>query len=371
MKLREMVERRQVIVTCGAGGVGKTTSSAALALAAARLGRRALVLTIDPARRLAQALAIPLQGPDPVRIDDAKLLEAGLTLPAGGELHAWMLDPQVVLERIVDRFSPSVEMAARIRRTRLYGALSEVIIGLQEYTAAEALFDFAEKGRYDLIVLDTPPSRNALDFLDAPRRLTRLLDERTLAMFAPVEHQASALVRAASKVVMTALEKTFGEPFTHDLQDFFGAFGTLFGKMRIHAEGVRTLLGSPRSAFIVVTSPEPMALEEAIFFKGRIKELGLIARGFVLNRSYAVDGALPHPKAITGAPPELSAALAKLEPFADLEETRAAEHRSIYERLAKTGREDEGDGAVALPFLDQTIDDLAALHVLSDAILAS
>lgn len=373
MKLGRLVKDKQVIVTCGAGGVGKTTSSAAMAVAAARSGRRALVLTIDPARRLAQALGIPPTGAEPVRIDDARLAAAGVPLPPGGELHAWMLDPRIVLESVVDRFAPSVEMAARIRGTKLYGALCEVVSGLQEYTAAEALFEFAETGRYDLIVLDTPPSRNALDFLDAPRRLTRFLDERTLAVFAPAEKQAGAFVRAASKVVMGALAKAFGEPFTHDLQDFLGAFGTLFGKMRIHAEGVRDLLRSDRAVFVVLASPEQGAVEEALFFQRRIQELGLTNRGFVLNRSYALDGELLAPSALTGQAPsdEVVRALEKLGPLAKVEATKAAEHRKVLAQLADANLREKGEGATALPYLDQAVDDLPALDVLSRTILTS
>ncbi|MCC7384424.1 MAG: ArsA family ATPase [Deltaproteobacteria bacterium] len=376
MKIGDLVRTKTVIVCCGAGGVGKTTTSAALALGAAEIGRRALVLTIDPARRLAQALGIPPTGPEPVQITAPILDAAGVALPPGGELHAWMLDPRVVLESVVDRFAPSREAAARIRRTRLYGALAEVMAGLQEYTAAEALFEFTERGRYDLIVLDTPPSRNALDFLDAPRRLARFLDERTLAVFAPAAEGANALVRAAAKIVTTALSKTFGEAFTLELQEFLGAFGTLFGKMRLHADGVRDLLRSDRAAFLVITSPEELALEEALFFKRRIKELGLLAEGFVLNRSYATDRALETPHAITerlppDAPNELIEALKKLVPLAEHEALRAKEHRSILERLAATGREDRGQGAIALPYLEQATDDIPALMLLSRVIRAA
>lgn len=373
MKLGGLVQSRQVIVTCGAGGVGKTTSSAAMALAAARCGRRALVLTIDPARRLAQALGIPPTGSTPVHIDASILGKVGITLPPGGELHAWMLDPRVVLESVVDRFAPNPEMATKIRKTKLYGALSEVMAGLQEYTAAEALYEFVETGRYDLIVLDTPPSRNALDFLDAPRRLTRFLDERTLSMFAPAEQQASAIVRAASKVVMGALSKAFGETFTHDLQEFLGAFGTLFGKMRIHAEGVRNLLRSDKSVFIVLASPELGAVEEAMFFQRRIAELGLVSRGFVLNRSYATDRDLAKPAdLVAGAPSkDVARALAKLGPLATIEAARAEEHRLVLARLETASKSGGGDGAMALPYLDQAIDDLPALEALSTTILAN
>ena len=366
MKLGQLVKEKAVIVVCGAGGVGKTTTSAAMALAAARQGRRALVLTIDPARRLAQALGIPPTGKEPVQIGRHILERHGIALPQGGELHAWMLDPRVVLEGVVDRFAPRVEDAKRIRETRLYGALSEVIVGLQEYTAAEALYHFREEGRYDVIILDTPPSRNALDFLDAPRRLARFLDERTLSIFAPEDKKLNPVLRAASRIVFSAISKAFGEPFAHELQNFLGAFGKLFDKMRIHSGGVRKLLQSKSSAFVVVTSPEEAALSEAIYFKGRIKELGLITEGFVLNRSYGSNQKVEHPRVVDGV-----IGLDKLIPMADLEAQRVKADHELLGTLEKEGRRGGGNGAMALPYLDEAVEDLPALNVLSNYIVAA
>lgn len=376
MKLREVVNDKQVIVCCGAGGVGKTTTSAALALSAARLGRQALVLTIDPARRLAQALGIPPTGKEPVGIDPERLRSQGVDVPDAGALHAWMLDPKVVLEGVVDRFAPNEEDAEKIRKSRLYQALGEVITGLQEYTAAEALYAFEQEGRYDLIILDTPPSRNALDFLDAPRRLARFLDERTLAIFAPDPNKKpGAVMRAASSLVTTALSRTFGASFAEELQSFLGAFGKLFDKMRLHAEGVRTLLRSDRAAFIVVASPDEAALSEAVYFKGRIKDLGLNTEGFVLNRSYASDQPVEHPLDLRGrlgtdASVSLAAGLTKMKPLAEIEQTRIQEDRELLAQLVQEGRE-TGQGALALPFLDEVVEDIPALKVLSDYILAA
>lgn len=373
MKLGSLIREKQIIVCCGAGGVGKTTTSAALALSAAREGRRALVLTIDPARRLAQSLGIPPTGKEPVRIEDALLARADVLLAKGGELHAWMLDPRIVLEGVVDRFSPTPEDAVRIRKTRLYGALTEVVAGLQEYTAAEALYAFNQEGRFDLIVLDTPPSRNALDFLDAPRRLARFLDERTLAIFSQ-DPGGNPLVRAAARVVTGAMAKVFGEPFVGDLQAFLGAFGTLFGKMRIHAEGVRKLLRSNTSAFVVITSPEEAALDEALYFKGRIKELGLTTEGFVLNRSYASNPRAEHPSLVmarAGANDALMSALKKLGPMGDVEKKRIETDRALLDKLEKEGRREGGKGAMALPYLDEVVEDLPALNTLSSYIVAA
>ena len=372
MRLGPYVRERSVIVVCGAGGVGKTTTSAALALAGARSGRRTLVLTIDPARRLAQALGIPPTGSEPSDISAERLAEAGVDVPGRGRLSAWMLDPRVVLESVVDRFAPSPEDAKTIRGTRLYQALCEVMTGLQEYTAAEALYTFHTEGRYDLIVLDTPPSRNALDFLDAPRKLARFLDERTLAIFAPEAAQrAGAMVRAASKVVSTALAKTFGESFAVELRQFLGAFGKLFGRMRVHASGVRELLRSDASAFLVVTSPDEAALEEASFFQERIDELGLTNEGFVLNRSYASQGPTDAPQSAAPAnDAALARALEKLIPLALLESERIEDHKRLLAQLEQKSRDQGGQGASALPFLDTAVESVGALDRLSSAILA-
>ncbi|MEL6184828.1 MAG: ArsA-related P-loop ATPase [Myxococcota bacterium] len=372
MDLDALVSTKAVIVVCGAGGVGKTTTSAALGLAAARRGRRALVLTIDPAKRLAQALGIPPTGKEPVRISSELMQAAGVDLPEGGALDAWMLDPKVVLESVVDRFAPRPEDADRIRATRLYQALGEVISGLQEYTAAEALYDFHLADRYDLIVLDTPPSRNALDFLDAPRRLARFLDERTISIFAPDPNsRPNAMIRAASKVTHTALSRTFGASFADELQTFLGAFAKLFGRMREHAAGVRELLTSDRSSFIVITSPDEAALDEALYFRDRISELGLVSDGFVLNRSYASDQPVRKPseasREVEGM--ALISALEKLIPLAVVEAERLEDDRALLDRLERESLHHKGRGATALPFLDEAVEDLAALDLLSAHVL--
>lgn len=379
MRLEQLVREKRIVVCCGPGGVGKTTTSAALALAGARIGRRALVLTIDPARRLAQALGIPPTGKEPSHIEPRILTDAGIKIRDGGSLSAWMLDPKTVLESVVDRFAPGPEDAERIRETRLYQALGDVVTGLQEYTAAEALYSFHEEGRYDLIILDTPPSRNALDFLDAPRRLARFLDERTLAVFIPqATNRAGAFARAAARIVSTAIARTFGEGFAEELSSFLGAFGRLFEKMRIHASGVRKLLLSDASAFVVIASPDEAAQTEAVFFKNRIKDLGLVTEGFVLNRSYAFGTAWDTPvevQALLSDDPSTAGSLLRaldtLRPYARVESERIARDRHLLETLRAEGRRDGGGGATALPLLDEVVDDVRVLNQLANAILAA
>ena len=372
MKIDRLVKEQSVIVCCGAGGVGKTTVSAALALAAARHGRKALVLTIDPARRLAQALGIPPTGDEPSAISEELMRAAGVDVSQGGELHAWMLDPASVLESVVDRFAPSKEAAQQIRDTRLYNALKEVMAGLQEFTAAEALYDFKERNVYDLIVLDTPPSRNALDFLDAPRRLARFLDERTLSVFVPQPNsKRSAIIRAASKIVTTAMSKAFTPEFVGELQQFLSAFGALFGKMRIHAKGVRELLQSKVASFIVITSTEEAAFEEALFFDRRVRELGLKVEGFVLNRTYldSKDARLPEEIMSPSDESGIKEIFEKLKPLAETEVQRIASDEALFDKLVQVSASSGGDGAVALPYLDETVEDLEALAALSARIL--
>ena len=207
-----LVRTKKVIVCVGAGGVGKTTTSAALGLAGAMAGRRVLVLTIDPARRLAEAMGIPESGPTPARVDPARLATAG----AGGtgELSAWMLDPAVVLEDMVRRLSDSPERTSRILANKVYVALTRLVAGMQEYTAAEALHALVVTERYDLVVLDTPPSRNAIDFLDGPGKLAAFLDERIIGLFLP--DGGGPLWRRATQLISLVFSRAFGEGFFGD-----------------------------------------------------------------------------------------------------------------------------------------------------------
>lgn len=361
--LRQLLLDRRVLVLCGAGGVGKTTTSAALALAAADLGRKALVLTIDPARRLAEALGIPAHAEQPTAVSPALLRAAGVT--GAGSLDAWMLDPRVVFEALVRRLS-TPERARAIVETRLFKHLSDLVAGMQEYTAAEALHTFVEEGRYDLVVLDTPPSRNALDFLDAPGRLARFLDEGIVQLFLPKE--GGGLLRRAGRLVGGVFARMFGESFLEELQLFLGAFSGMFGAIRAHTEGVRAMLASEGSAFLLVTSPETPALHEALFFREQIDARGLPFAGFVLNRSLALAAGLPHPE---DAPlPGLSpGTLEKLGPLADRERRQAEADAALLADL----RERAGPGrlAVAAPHLGEAVEDLRGLLLLARGMLAA
>jgi anion-transporting ArsA/GET3 family ATPase len=358
--LQELVRGKRVIVCCGAGGVGKTTTAAAIGVAAAVQGRKALVLTIDPARRLAEAMGIPEASRAPAPVPREKLATIGV--PVSGELHAWMLAPDVVFEAMVRRLAGDEGRVQEILKNRLYQHLSRIIAGMQEYTAAEALYDLASEGTYDLVVLDTPPSRNALAFLEAPRKLSMFLDERIIGVFLP---KKGAIFRAASDLVERVFTKAFGEGFYAELQGFLSAFSGMFGGMRAHAEAVRRLLSSNQAAFLLVTSPEPVALVEAGFFQDKIKQLGLPFAGYVLNRSWAYTRGFSGPEEISlpaGAGEVQRSALRKLRQLADAERWRAQRDRDL---LARLRMETAAGAAIATPHLGGAVEDLAGLAELA------
>ncbi len=355
-----LVREKKVIVCCGAGGVGKTTTAAAIGVASAVHGRKVLVLTIDPARRLAEAMGIPEAARTPSAVPRAKLDQLGV--PVHGELYAWMLSPEVVFESMVRRLASDEARVQEILGNRLYQHLSKIVAGMQEYTAAEALYTLSTEGKYDLVVLDTPPSRNALEFLEAPRKLSMFLDERVIGVFLP---KKGAFMRAASDLIERVFTRAFGEGFYKDLQGFLGAFSGMFGGMRAHAEAVRKLLSSDDAAFLLVTSPEPAALAEASFFQTKIKELGLPFAGYVLNRSWAYTRGFLGPETIElgpGAGEVERVALKKLGQLADAERWRAQRDRDL---LARLRMETESGSAIATPHLGGAVEDLVGLGALA------
>jgi anion-transporting ArsA/GET3 family ATPase len=350
------LEDRRVIVVCGPGGVGKTTTSAALGLRAAMQGRRVLVLTIDPARRLAEAMGVPANSDEPTRVDPTRFAAAGIEVP--GELYAWMLDPGTVFDGMVRRLTKDPTKVEEIMKNRLYRHVKNLVAGMQEYTAAEALYSFVESKRFDLVVLDTPPSRNALDFLDAPRRLSSFLDERIVSIFLP---KGGGFFRAASQLVESVFARIFGDGFFKELQGFLSAFSGMFDGMREHAAKVRTLLGSDESTFLIVTGMEPEAVSESLFFRAKLRELGVGFAGYILNRSWAYTRGLMPPATLEGLVP--ADTLAKFVTFGQEEARRAKVDRT---RLQTLLAQDVGAEALATPNLGGAVEDLAGLALLAD-----
>jgi anion-transporting ArsA/GET3 family ATPase len=273
-----------IIVCCGSGGVGKTTTSAALALRAAERGRHVVVLTIDPARRLAQSMGIEA-------LDNTPRPVPGVDASSGGSLDAMMLDMKRTFDEVVES-QASPEKAEQILANPFYQALSSSFAGTQEYMAMEKLGqlhkDSERTGRWDLIVVDTPPSRSALDFLDAPERLSSFLDGRFIRiMLAPAKGPAR-LMTAGLSVVTNALTKILGAQVLRDMQMFIAAFDTLFGGFRARAQKTFELLQAPGTAFLVVAAPEPDALREAAYFVERLDEERMPLAGLVVNRASRV-----------------------------------------------------------------------------------
>ncbi|TQK73230.1 MULTISPECIES: ArsA family ATPase [unclassified Nocardioides] len=285
-----------IIVCCGSGGVGKTTTSAALALRAAERGRKVVVLTIDPARRLAQSMGIE-------ELDNTPRPVTGVQ--GSGHLDAMMLDMKRTFDEVVlSQASP--EKAKQILANPFYIALSSSFAGTQEYMAMEKLGqihrDAQASGTYDLIVVDTPPSRSALDFLDAPERLSSFLDGRFVRLLLMPAKGPAKLMTAGIGLITNALTKILGAQFLKDLQTFVTALDTVFGGFRQRAQQTYSLLKADGTAFLVVAAPEADALREAEYFVERLSEDDMPLAGLVVNRaSPAPGGELSAEEATTAA----------------------------------------------------------------------
>jgi anion-transporting ArsA/GET3 family ATPase len=286
----------RIVVCCGAGGVGKTTTAAALGLRAAeRHGRRTVVLTIDPARRLAQAMGLS-------ELDNTPRQVKGTN---GGELHAMMLDMKRTFDEVVLTHTDP-ERAEEIFANPFYQAMSSTFAGTQEYMAMEKLGQLRSRDEWDLIVVDTPPSRSALDFLDAPQRLARFLDGRMLRLLlAPARAGGRSvfnLVTASFGVFSRAVQKVLGAQLLSDLSGFVAALDSTFGGFRERSEQTYRVLQAPETAFLVVAAPEPDAIREAGYFAGRLADERMPLHGLVLNRVHTpLATALPADRSLAAA----------------------------------------------------------------------
>ena len=265
---------RAVIVCCGSGGVGKTTVAATFALAAARAGRRACVVTVDPARRLADALGVESLPNQPTEV-------AG-NWP--GHLHALMLDTKGTFDDLVHRYARTPEQAEGILSNRLYQNLAGALSGTQEYMAMEKLYELVDSGQFDVVVVDTPPTRNALDLIDAPRRLTRFLENRLFrALLLPTRMSLRA-VGVATQALLRTISKVAGAEIVQDAVAFFQAFEGMEDGFRTRASAVRELLADPATAYVLVTSARPDAIAEATFFAEKLLERDIAPAALVVNR---------------------------------------------------------------------------------------
>ncbi|MGW6392339.1 ArsA family ATPase [Streptomyces sp. NPDC055103] len=289
MELDPLIDDRgtRIIVCCGAGGVGKTTTAAALGVRAAERGRRVVVLTIDPARRLAQSMGIDSLDNTPRKVD-------GIKGSDGGELHAMMLDMKRTFDEIVEAHADP-ERARAILDNPFYQSLSAGFAGTQEYMAMEKLGQLRARDEWDLIVVDTPPSRSALDFLDAPKRLGSFLDGKFIKLLmAPAKVGGRAgmkFLNVGMSMMTGTLGKLLGGQFLKDVQTFVAAMDTMFGGFRTRADATYRLLQAPGTAFLVVATPERDALREAAYFVERLAAEEMPLAGLVLNRVHGSGAA--------------------------------------------------------------------------------
>ncbi|MEJ2869567.1 ArsA family ATPase [Actinomycetospora sp. OC33-EN08] len=357
----------RVVVCCGSGGVGKTTTAAALALRAAARGRRVVVLTIDPAKRLAQSMGLE-------ELDNEPRVVPGATTGSGGELQAMMLDMRRTFDEMVSGHT-TPDRAQAIFDNPFYQTISSSFSGTQEYMAMEKLGQLAATGRWDLIIVDTPPSRSALDFLDAPQRLSSFLDGRMIRLLsAPARAGGSALrklVGSTFNLFAKAVSTILGGQMLADASAFVQAFDTLFGGFQERANATYQLLRAPGTAFVVVAAPEPDALREASYFVERLGTERMPLAGMVLNRTHPVHATLSGARAREGAE-ALEAArgdvttAAVLRLHADRVETAERERRV----LARFTRAHPTVPIVDVPAMATDVHDLDGLRAIGD-LLAS
>ncbi len=282
MSLLGALEDRRVCVCAGAGGVGKTTVSAAVALGLAARGQTVAVVTIDPARRLADALGVGELGNEPLRVDAAPFAAHGVEIE--GELWAMMLDPKRTLDDLIGRLAPSAAARDAILDNRLYRELSTAVGGSQEFGAVAKLHELVGSGRFDAVVLDTPPARNALDFLDAPARLLPFLHGRAMRALVAPTGRVTAVAARGTGLAVAALRRLTGAAMMDDLRDLLDVLGEVADGLSTQASEVERLLADPATAFLLVTSPKRLAIDEAVHFAGRLEAMGGTLTALVVNR---------------------------------------------------------------------------------------
>jgi anion-transporting ArsA/GET3 family ATPase len=350
-----------VCVCAGPGGVGKTTSAAAIALGLARRGQRVAVVTIDPARRLAGALGMEGLDNEPKRVDPELLAAHGVEAP--GELWVTMLDAKVTFDTLISRLAPDERSREAALSNRIYQELSSAVAGTQEFTAIAKLYELHREGSFDTIVLDTPPARNALDFLDAPTRMTRFLEGRALKMFLVPSGLAARFVGRGTGLVLSMFSRFTGVDLLADLSAFFGSLAGMVDGFRERADAVDALLRDPATAFLIVTSPEPEQAREAVLFAEQLTAAGMARMGLIVNRVHH-DGLEGHSRDAVRAllADELGERLAG----------RVAGNLADFDVLVRRDRESIAELSRALseahpilvPHLDEDVCDLAALAAI-------
>jgi anion-transporting ArsA/GET3 family ATPase len=332
--------------------VGKTTTAAALAMGMAERGLKVAVVTIDPAKRLADSLGLEELGNEPKLVDPARFSEHGVEIT--GELWALMLDSKRTFDALIERLAPDRATAEDVLSNRIYQQLSSAVAGSQEFTAIAKLYELDQDGDYDLLVLDTPPSRNALDFLDAPSRLTRFFQGRTIKMFL----RPGTIIGRGTGVVFGLMERLTGVDLLHDLSVFFRSLGGMIDGFTERASRVGLLLSDPGTTFLLVTAPRHDPIEEAIFFHGKLREADMPFGALVVNRLHQV------PEGNGKVPPALDDDLARRVETAahELEELAAREARNLDDLRSRLG----DPPTIVVPELDDDVHDVEGLALVRE-----
>ncbi|MDP9189841.1 MAG: AAA family ATPase [Actinomycetota bacterium] len=366
----ELLEGKRICICAGSGGVGKTTTSAAIAAGMAARGLKVAVLTIDPAKRLADSLGLPDLGNTERRVDPAAFEAAGID-PAGGELWAMMLDAKATFDEVVRAYAPDDQTRERILSNRIYQQLSAALAGSQEYMAMEKLFEIHAEGDYDLLVLDTPPTPSALDFLDAPGRLIQFIEGRALQVFMKPTGFGMRIFGRGTSVMFSILRRITGVDLLEDLAEFFQAFSGMVGGFRERAHRVTELLADPQTCFLVVCGPQGEPISEAVDFHRKLIEAEMPFGGVIVNKvHYEADLATGE----TVIADELEAALGDRElaervaaNFGDFRALAARDRANVEQLSAELG----AAAVIQVPYLDSDVHDLAGLTEINRYLFAA
>ena len=366
----DLLGGKDICICAGSGGVGKTTTSAAIAAGMAARGLRVCVLTIDPAKRLADSLGLEELGNEAKRVDPALFAEHGVEIE--GELWAMMLDPKQTFDELVARQAPDEEARDRVLGNRIYQQISSALAGSQEYMAMEKLFELHSEGRFDLLVLDTPPTRNALDFLDAPKRLTQFIEGRSLRVFMKPTGLAAKVAGRGASVALSVFKRIVGFDLLADLAEFFNAFSGMVDGFQARAKRVNGLLADPHTCFLVVCGPQGEPVDEAVYFHRKLVEAKLPFGGVIVNKVHYPA------EELHGDGAELEAALAEKLGDADLAKRvgdNFADYQALAERDARNierlARELRAQSVIRVPYLDEDVHDLAGLAEINRYLFAS
>jgi anion-transporting ArsA/GET3 family ATPase len=364
VSVAELLEDKRICICAGAGGVGKTTTSAAIAMGMAARGMKVAVLTIDPAKRLANSLGLPELGNEERMVDPERFAEVGLEMR--GELWAMMLDAKRTWDEVIERHAPDEKTRDAVFQNRVYQELSNAVAGSPEYMAMEKLFELYHEDRYDLLVLDTPPTRNALDFLEAPERLARFVDSRSLQFFLRPGRLGLRVLGRGSGLVFSVLKRVTGIDLLRDLSEFFQSFGDMASGIGERAQRVGELLADRDSTFLLVTSPQRDAIDEAIFFRRRLRDQRLPFGGAIVNRMHDggdLDGD-PADDLVALLGEKLGTKVA--HNFEDHRRLAEQDRRNVVRLVRELGR----DPLIAVPLLDDDVHDVAGLAELDEYLFA-